>query len=317
MLGKLNSKVLVVILVILVAAAVYAIFSRSNAPTSTIPDKLVVYDSLELNRLMITPKEGGSYELKKEGGDWKLVVNNKLVAIQSATLESALASLNEAKPKRVITRKQENWTKYELAEGEISSTVLLYNGDEQLAGVHIGKFDFNQQNRSMSTYTRRVDEDEVYLIDGPLAFSWNKPSSDWRDKNLISVNFGDITKVVSTTALANFSITKNELGAWSQQGLELDSSALVDYLRGVASISSSNFNDEADIATSASPDGTFEIHTDAKTIILSIYDVFGSQIVNSSDNPGSKFALDEAILEKILPQPQVEEELPEALEGIE
>lgn len=309
MLGKLNSKALVLILVVLVAVAAYAIFSKSNAPTSTIPDKLVAFDSSALNRIVITPKEGETYELKKDGENWKLDVHGKLVAIQEATLESSLSSIREAEPKRVITRKQENWTKYELDEGE-ATEVVFYQDDKELDGVLIGKFDFNQQNRSMSTYARLIGEDEVYLIDGPLAFGWNKASADWRDNKLVSANYGDITKVVSTGSQA-FSINKSDLGGWMQQGIDLDSTALQNYIKSLGNITSSSFNDEVAASEMNSPDATLEIYTDTETIILSIFNSAGTPVIQSSANPGSYFNMDQALAGKVYPKATVE--APEAL----
>lgn len=291
-----------VVLALLIVGSIFAISSRNNAPKSTIPTTVVSYDSLQLNRLVVDTKDGEPYELILENGTWKLQVGEKLVAIESEGLESALVSIKSAKPKRVVSRKEENWPTYEVDE-ESCTKLMFYNGSEALAGVCIGKLDFNQQKRSMTTFIRQYDANDVYIVDGPITFDWNKQANDWRNKQLVSVNAGDIQKVV-VSGISNFSLVKSEELGWSTQGIDLDSAGIEQYISAIANVTSSEFNDEVEVAEAGSPSLTLEIYTDTENVTVSMHSTAKGEVLQSTSNPGSMFSPGE-LMSKLLPAPSV------------
>jgi len=290
-------------LALLIVGSIFAITSRNNAPKSTIPATVVSYDSLQLNRLVVDTKDGEPYELKLDNGVWKLLAGEKLVSIESEGLESALSSIKAAKPKRVVSRKEENWPNYEVDDSSCTK-LMFYNGSEALAGVCIGKLDFNQQKRSMTTFIRQYDANDVYIVDGPITFDWNKKANDWRNKQLVSVNVGDIQKVV-VSGINNFSLVKSEELGWSTQGIDLDSAGIEKYISGIANITSSDFNDEVEAAEAGSPSLTLEIYTDTENVTLSMHSTAKGEVLQSTSNPGSMFSPGE-LLNKLLPATSAE-----------
>lgn len=301
MLNKLNSKVLVLILAVLAAATIYVMVSKEQSPKSTLPEYVLTYDSSQVNRLVVAPKEGDAYELKLDNGSWKLALGAKLVAIESEALQSAISTISKAKPKRVVSRKEENWPNYEVNE-EAATVLKLYRDEEVLAGVVVGKFDFNQQKRSMHTFVRPYDANDVYMVEGAIAFDWNKQASDWRNKKLISVNTGDIQKI-DVQGQNSFGLIKSEEQGWMVQGIDLDSAGIEKYLGGISNITSPDFNDDVEASQLGTPQLTVEVYTDTENVTFSWYSAGGVDVVQSSANPGSLFNISPELAAKLIPVP--------------
>lgn len=299
MLNKLNTKVLVVILAVLVAASIYAIMSKNNTPKSTIPQHVVAYDSSQLNRLVVDTKDGEPYELVLENGSWKLSLGAKTVGIEAEALESAIATITKARPIRVVSRKEENWPNYEVNE-EGATKLMFYNGDEVLAGAMIGKLDFNQQKRSMHTFIRKYDANDVYMVEGPITFDWNKQANDWRNKQLIAVNTDDIKKI-DISGKSSFSLLKMEDKSWVTQGIDLDSASVEKYVAGMANITSAEFNDDISLADAGGPQLTIEVYTDTDNITITWHNVGGTDVMQSSSNTGSLFNVSPELVAKLIP----------------
>ncbi len=302
MLNKLNTKFLLILLAVLVAIVALVQFNKSSSPKSTIPETLVQVDSAEVNRLVITPKNNTAYELLRESGIWKLkLANGKMVSIETKMLNNSFSSLFEIKPVRIVTRNENKFMAYEVTDST-ATKVEFFNGDENLGGLYIGKFDFNQQTSSMSNFVRAINANEVLMVSAPLSFDWNKKANDWRSKKVTSTSISAISKIEATGQF-NFSMVKQEGSNWLIDGITMDTTQIESYVTGIANLSAREFDDSVNLLDLGEASTTIEIFTDqSNDITLSLYNTPNGLRVVSSENQNSILVVDEMLGQKLLPQ---------------
>jgi hypothetical protein len=308
-LNKLNTKSLLFLLVILVAIAAIVQMQKGDGPKSTLPQSVVQVDTAEVNRLVVNPKQGDAYELVRTNGIWKLkLANGKEVACQSKLVNNAFNGLIETKPSQIVSRKPEKWNAYEVSDSA-GILVSFYNGETELGGVYIGKFDFNQQTSSMSNYVRAAGSDDVLKCEKPLSFDWNKTSSDWRDKTILSTQSSSISKV-SGAGQANFSMVRDDIAGWTMEGVMMDSTAIANFLNGISNLNTKSFDDNIKVSDLGNPVQTLEVYTELEDITLSLYETPSGPRVHSTANAQNVFVADSVMIGKLIPitEELVEEE---------
>ncbi|MFH2036659.1 MAG: DUF4340 domain-containing protein [Candidatus Zixiibacteriota bacterium] len=81
------------------------------------------------------------------------------------------------------------------AEFEVDSTggifVEFWGGEKLLGSVFVGKMTSGYTH----TYIRKPNSKDVYLSTGPLSYIFNRPLTGWLDKNIISIQSGNIESV--------------------------------------------------------------------------------------------------------------------------
>ncbi|MBI1184557.1 DUF4340 domain-containing protein [bacterium] len=308
MLNKLNSKLLLVVLVVLAVVVAMAVIRNNSNTVSTIPEHVAQIDTNALNHIEIRASESEPYNLVRGAGKWKLQLDgDRKVPIESKLLETAISNLLEAKPMKIVSRKEESFDKYEV-DDNLGTKVTFYNGNEPLTSVVIGKIDFNQQTRSMSNYVRLADENEVFSLNAALNFDWNKKPADWRNKTLLQASIAQINKV-EAQGTQNFILVKQENGSWLANGLPLDSNAIDVFVNGIANLSSPNFNDEVNAGTVGEPIYTLQVFTETNDVGLYLYNTSGGLVVQSSANAGNYFNVDDNLKAKLFPPVEEAEEV--------
>lgn len=308
MLNKLSIKALWILVVLLVGVVVFIMLNDQKKPKSTLPQLILSVDSNALDRISVNPAMSAPYELVKKDGKWKLKLDNQqLVDIEESTLEAAITKVSNTKPKRVITRKEENWSAYEVDELK-GIKVSFYGGTESLGDLVIGKFDFNQQQRTMSNYVRLADKHDVYLIEDPLSFDWNKEPTGWRNKKVVSLSANNISKLV-VSGETNVSLVK-EGDTWKSLAEPMDSVAIQQLMGQFTNVTSDLFIDDLDVSQLISPNTVIELYATGENVTISIYHVDGRDVLHSTANPSSLFLFDEKMKGQLFPKgPRSGEEL--------
>ena len=80
-------------------------------------------------------------------------IGDKMVGVDSRRVDNAIKTMLGNKPKRRVGTKEESWIKYEVEDGK-GVLVELHNASGKMDDIIIGKLDFNQEARSMSSYYR-------------------------------------------------------------------------------------------------------------------------------------------------------------------
>jgi hypothetical protein len=119
--------------------------------------------------------------------------------------------------------------------------VRFENEGETLASVIFGK----QGRAYNSRYVRLEGEDFVYQFTGQLASSVNRNETDWRDKDILSIEPDSVGRVVARRSEGGYTLSRGEAGWLIGRGEATDSAAVHRMLNQYNSLQASGFATEA------------------------------------------------------------------------
>lgn len=196
---NLNTKVLIIVLIVLAAVFVLSRIFRSPGLESNLRKTIVALDTAQVTEVRIQPASSRASEIRlvKEGKNWNVTSGKMKSATDINSVKSTLGTLHDLRTQRLATRKKEKWETYKVDDK--GTHVTVFEGLNKIADLNVGKTGFAQGGGggygSAYTYVRLSDEDEVYTVDGFLESQFNRTFNDWRNKAFLRVNRDDITKI--------------------------------------------------------------------------------------------------------------------------
>ncbi|MDX1408453.1 MAG: DUF4340 domain-containing protein, partial [Saprospiraceae bacterium] len=254
----MNNKRLLIVLAVLVAVYLISKLASGNQKSSFDP-QIVMVDSSAVTQIVLTPKaeSGGQITLTKENGRWQAEMNGRRVETPYTKVSQLLGQMTNITAKRVVSNTSDKWSDYEV--GELGSGVKVLAGSKVLAEFVVGTFKFDQVQRSASSYIRRTDGDEVYLVDGFLSMQFNQGFNAFRNNQLVKLNRQDLRQLSITYPEQTVGIQYlEEDGKWYFAGMEaLDSTQMAQYISGLTNAFGSDYIDDF---VAAQPLKTLEIN---------------------------------------------------------
>ena len=301
---KFNNKVLGLIFLALLLLYLFKKFV-SKPEVRSFKAYLVQVDTSAVDKIIINPK-GNTQEvtLNKTGGIWKASAAGKEYIAEKSIVNSLLTSMLEIKPKRLISKDAAKWTEYEL-DDQSGTKLQVYSKGQLQESFVVGRFNFDQQARTATTYMRSSEEEDIYSVDGFLAMTFNKDIDAFRNKQLFQgVDTESISKIRLKEATQTTEINKGIDSKWvHSDGRRIDSTQISSYLNALKNMIGSEFSPLESIEDKASSTVlTFE--TDKQLTIR--IDAVGNSakegtfLLESSLNPGSVFISDSTGLFKRL-----------------
>ena len=156
MFKKLNTKTLVIILVILVAIYFLADYfgNRERSFRSTVVD----VDTARVTDIYIhMPKEAMDIHLNQTApGEWQVSSGSEAFAADQNVVKNILGQFIGMKPERVAATSSDRWEQYEVSDSSATRVVLKNEGNE-LADLYIGKFSYSQpaQTQAQNPYQQQ------------------------------------------------------------------------------------------------------------------------------------------------------------------
>jgi len=285
----MSSKKLLIVLAVLAVIAVIVYFPSGSKTERSFKTSLVDIDTSAVTEIIISPKSmnGKSYKVFKEGNGWKVTLENgKTATVPNDKAKRLIEQILTIKPKRLAGRSKAKWSEFEVDSS--ATRIVVKEGGSTTLDIMIGKFLF-QQPRSVSTYVRLSDDNDVYLVDGFLSMSFNQKPNSYRDNIVIKSDYNNWDQLVfSYPADSSFQMNKVD-GKWVANNTKLDSAKTAKYLSRLSRLTNSNFVDDFD-SKSTSPQFELTISAHDSTIAT----VYGYQtdslfVVNSSMNKESYF----------------------------
>jgi hypothetical protein len=244
---KLNTKILIIVLVVLAAIFALSRVFRQPGLESNLRKTLVSVDTTKVTEVRIQPSSNRTSEIKlfKEGKNWNVVADKQKSVTDLASVKSMLGQLLDLRTQRLASRKKEKWETYNV--GDKGTHVTIYEGSKKVADLNIGKTGFVQNGNGRFggayTYVRLSDENEVYTVDGFLESQFNRSYNDWRNKAFLRLNRDDITKLTfKYPADSGFVVTKKD-SVWYVGNEKADLNKTQNFLGQLAF---KNLNDFAD-----------------------------------------------------------------------
>jgi hypothetical protein len=292
----MSNRNLIIILSVLLGIFLISKLSNRRGERN-FKDVLVELDTTKIDRILLhnVQDDQSLLEIKRQNGHWTAKKEELEVAAQANTVNSLLNTLQLIKSKRLVSKSEAKWVDYEV-DSEKGTRVEVYSGNKKLDDFMVGRFNFNQQTRSATSYIRKTDETDTYSVDGFLSMSFNQSFDSFRDKTLIKVNSEDLNQIAMTGSSVNEVLTNDGTGWSNSADIPLDSTKVSQYVNALASSFGSEFDDEF-LAVNSEPDQTLEIFGDNMTesIRISCYeteDTLKPFILHSSINEQAFFRSD-------------------------
>ncbi|MCW8850790.1 MAG: DUF4340 domain-containing protein [Melioribacteraceae bacterium] len=285
MFNKNSNKTLWIIFAILLVAVVLIFTTESTKKERSFKKDLVSVDTSAITSISIFPKSkpGQEVRLLKNDGNWKVFAENgKSYTVPNFKMKSFFGELTKIKPKRVAARSKAKWAEYEV-DSAATRVVVNESGNEVLNLV-IGKFAF-QQPRSMSTFVRLMNDEDVYEVDGFLEMTFNKDAKSLRNETIVKSDKNNWSKLSFTSNVAdNFELVKVD-DVWMIDGIKTDSAKTATALSSLARISNTDYVDDVKEGLLPPQDSKLVIHlNDGGSIEVIGYRNESKFIVQSSQN---------------------------------
>jgi hypothetical protein len=262
-------------IIVLLAVAVFFVLRRPGETSGTglSGNVLVRFDSTSVDRLEIRSAKD-SIARQKEGNSWRMVYPIRYRANESA-VKAALEKSGHIQLENVVS---DNPQKQGLFQVDSTGTLVrvFENGSEKTSFL-IGK----PSSSYAETYVRRAGSDDVYLAQGVLTYTFNRPVRDWRDKiifkaeqenmHAIRFHYGD-----TTFALANVD------SAWRVDNDSASPASVRSFLTALGNFQADDF---IDTALPAMPRLTAMIDVDGVQIQFFPEKDAGKYVVRTSDSP--------------------------------
>ena len=255
MVKKFSIGILLIALLVLVS--IFFINKYTGSEDLIIRDKVLSYNPELINSLIITDyKTGEKVKIVQEEGVWNIYSEGKVYGADPDAINNAISMLNKLKIDTIATTKSSKWAEYKVDEKE-AIHILLYQDDNMVGDLFIGKFDFKQlppaapgrqPQTTMTSYVRRADENMVYAVNGLLRSNFQGGKNPFRNRLLFhSRNHTDINKVTINGPEEKL-VLNMSTPAWTVNGMPVDSTKTDRYLHSLSHLWSSNFIDEVDVS---------------------------------------------------------------------
>jgi hypothetical protein len=253
---------------------------------------LVTIDTSAVTSLSIFPKSKNGQEVKllfDENSDtWKVSgENTESYSVPKSKIENLFTQLLAIKPKRVAARSKTKWKEYQV---DSAATRVVVNEDgSEVLDLIIGKFAF-QQPRSMSTFVRLNDENEVYEVDGFLDMTFNKDVNSFRNETIVKSDKNNWQKLTFFyTDTESFELVKMD-DHWMIDGAVTDSTKTVNALNSLARLTNTSFVDKTpdEILPQQTAKVLIEV-ADSEPIEIIAYKNDSKYMIHSSQNMENYF----------------------------
>ncbi len=285
-----SNKTLGIVFIVLLVVAALLLFTNTGKKERSFRKTLVDIDTAQVSEITIYPKvlKGKSVKLNRSGKNWFVELdNNKKASVPKNKIDGIFRSLMSIKPKRLAARSKEQW--HSLEVDSLGTRVVVNQGSKKVLDIIIGRFQFHQP-RSLSTFVRLNNDNNVYEVDGFLSMAFNKKADGFRDETVLNGNVDKWNKLTFTyPADSSFELVKVDK-KWTCNTANIDSAETVKYLNRISHLTSTQFVDNIDTTKLNRPVYSLAIEGEnGKNFNVSAYKDSSGLVIHSSFNPDSYF----------------------------
>lgn len=289
MFNKLSTKSLIITFGVLLAAVIIFIVIDSNHGESTFKQNLVTIDTAQVTSISIYPQVNKHQEVRlfKKDNSWQVKLDNNITAlVPQNKITNMFRQLLSIKPMSVAAQSKNKWAEYKVDSN--ATQVKVFEGNNNTLNLYLGKFSY-QQPRTMISYVRVGNDDNVYAVNGFLNVSFNQKANFFRDNEVINNSYTNWDTLVYNYPDSSFQLIKVNK-EWFVNGRHADSASTVNYLRALSHLRSTQYADNFDQTLLVKPAYSLKIKSsDNKNITVNAYRDQNNYIINSSINPESYF----------------------------
>ena len=252
---------------------------------------LIELDTATVSKVVVMAKanNGSAVSITKEGTDWSVTNGTVSDKADMNMAKNMVVSLRKLEPQRLVANSSEKWEQYEVTDS-LGTRVQLFNGEELLTDIIIGKFTFNLQARTAATFVRLTDEEEVYSVDGFLSSTYNQEFNSFRDKTFVETVPENLTSLKFDYSGDSSFVLNKVADAWQVNGIAADSTAVAQYLNGLRRLDQRQFEDG--FTTSETPTYTLTLDGNNMSSVVVRGFMKGEEVIlNSSLNSDAYFQM--------------------------
>ncbi len=242
MFRKLNTKTLVIALIVLLAVVVGAYLMDQRNGERTFKASLVQTDTDAIDKIVLLPKgiKQKEIELKRDGGNWSVSQNgNRYPGDNSAILE-LINLLNPLKPESVVSSNPKHFKDFDV-EDSTAIRVKLMQGANVVADLLIGKLEMSS-GYNVNSYVRLSNDKVVYSVAGYLSMSANRDLDAYRNHKVMDGNKSNWSKLEFTyPADSSFVLEKQSEGKWHIGAVEVNAADVDKFLDQLQHLNHSKF----------------------------------------------------------------------------
>jgi hypothetical protein len=280
-----NNTILLIALIVLLGGFILSRVFRSPSLESNLDENLLSLDTSKISAIHINPAaEKGEIKLVRAGKTWEVQRDQVRARVEASQVKSALESIQEIHPERLVTRKQEKWADYNV--DTTGTHVRIFTGQNDPTEFWVGK-------TSGGGNTMRLQgEDNVYEVKETLETNFNKRFSGWRDKTVLKTDPETVTRVTFDYPSDSSFVLEKINGRWTIDNAEADSTKVTSYLNRFRSQKLSDFAD--DFKSANLPVWVITLYNNStKSVELKGWKTDDTKwVVTSSAQPGVFFASD-------------------------
>ncbi len=302
MAGKFKNRNLIIIFILLAGLLVLTCVFKTRKYERTLKTDLVQIDTAGIDQILLYPKSENQEEIKflRKGDYWSVSKSGVTAETQIFSIRNIFSELINMKAEQLVARNRERWPEFHV-DDSLGTRVILKEGKKTRLDIMIGRFNYQpapggyggaygqNQGRGL-TYVRLTGEDEVYIVEGFLAMSFNQPFNNWRDQTLLLSDRSSITRVSYEYPMDSGFVLVLQDSLWMIDGVETDSARTAQLLGALSRKSLSAFAD--DFSPLNAPEFQLRIEgNNMQAISVLAYRRSADQyIINSSLNPDSYFS---------------------------
>jgi hypothetical protein len=234
-----KSNIILILVLVLLAISAYFLTKRSGETSSDITERIMLAD-IDTNQItkIFIKNEFDSITLERDGESW-LVTKPFRYRSDEDRISIAMMRLADLSVISSVSNKREKLHKFGLDSTGI--IVKIYGKQGIISDLIIG----NNASNPTEVFARLNGSDEVYLVKGPLRFTFNAPLKDWRNRRIVRFNPDTVTSISLNYGKESFTLNKKD-SLWYISGIQADSSFVNKYLRRLTIFDTDYFEDDYD-----------------------------------------------------------------------
>ncbi|MBX2877040.1 MAG: DUF4340 domain-containing protein [Saprospiraceae bacterium] len=215
--------------------------------TSNFDTELIQVDTSQVSRIIVKTKPPASEEitLQREGDGWIASSGSVNTKATGTAIQALLSNIRLIQTKYIASNSEEKWADYEVGEGQ-GTRIQVFAGETLLEDFISGRFAFDQQAQTGTSYIRLSSGKEVYAVDGFQTLTLGQGFNSYRNRMLTNTppnaDFAEVTIQKEDDSLT---LSKGPSG-WMFEDQLLDSMKVENYVQQFTNLRGETFADDFD-----------------------------------------------------------------------
>lgn len=292
MFRRFNIKTLFITFIALLIVVIILELSETKGGKSSFRRELFAADTAKVTSIVIQgANDQKDVVIMKDYEGWKIEKDGKFYNADAGKIKSMLTEVKRLRPERVVANNSEKWPDYQVGDS-LGYYVRFKDGDQVLTELIIGKFDYQQATRKMTSFVRVGGEDFVYAVQGFLRMNFQRESKPYMNSYIVKSDDSEWTQLrFQYPGGESFSLAKQGEN-WMVGGLMADSTYVENYFNSLARITGAEFAEISKVEET--PDNMYSLTIEGNNFIPIVVKAVhgtteGEYIIYSTQNKGMYF----------------------------